>query len=250
MLIALLAAAAATPAIDETKLVDLTHAFDDKAIYWPTAKPFTWEKESWGRNAQGDWYTAGRYSASEHGGTHVDAPIHFGEGKQTIDRIPVDKFVGPAVVIDVSAAVAQDRDYSLAPSDIIAWEAKHGQVPAGSIVLVRTGWEKHWGDKLAYLGTDKSGDTANLHFPGISKEAAVLLGERKVDAIGLDTPSLDHGPSKDFAAHRAFAAAEIYGLENVANLERLPPTGATLIALPMKIKGGTGGPTRIIAIVP
>jgi kynurenine formamidase len=250
MLIALLAAAAATPAIDETKLVDLTHAFDDKAIYWPTAKPFTWEKESWGRNAQGDWYTAGRYSASEHGGTHVDAPIHFGEGKQTIDRIPVDKFVGPAVVIDVSAAVAKDRDYSLAPSDIIAWEAKHGQVPAGSIVLVRTGWEKHWGDKLAYLGTDKSGDTANLHFPGISKEAAVLLGERKVDAIGLDTPSLDHGPSKDFAAHRAFAAAEIYGLENVANLERLPPTGATLIALPMKIKGGTGGPTRIIAIVP
>ena len=250
MLIALLAAAVATPAIDETKLVDLTHAFDDKAIYWPTAKPFTWEKESWGRNAQGDWYTAGRYSASEHGGTHVDAPIHFGEGKQTIDRIPVDKFVGPAVVIDVSAAVAKDRDYSLAPSDIIAWEAKHGQVPAGSIVLVRTGWEKHWGDKFAYLGTDKSGDTANLHFPGISKEAAVLLGERKVDAIGLDTPSLDHGPSKDFAAHRAFAAAEIYGLENVANLERLPPTGATLIALPMKIKGGTGGPTRIIAIVP
>ncbi len=140
-------------------------------------------------------------------------PIHFGEGKQTIDRIPVDKFVGPAVVIDVSAAVAKDRDYSLAPSDIIAWEAKHGQVPAGSIVLVRTGWEKHWGDKLAYLGTDKPGDTANLHFPGISEEAAVLLGERKVDAIGLDTPSLDHGPSRDFAAHRAFAAAEIYGLE-------------------------------------
>ncbi len=250
MLIALLAAAAATPAIDETKLVDLTHAFDDKAIYWPTAKPFTWEKESWGRNAQGDWYTAGRYSASEHGGTHLDAPIHFGEGKQTIDQIPVDKLIGPAVVIDVSEAVAKNRDYSLAPSDITAWEAKHGRIPAGSIVLVRTGWDKHWGDKLAYLGTDKPGDTANLHFPGISKEAAVLLGERKVDAIGLDTPSLDHGPSKDFAAHRAFAAAEIYGLENVANLERLPPTGATLIALPMKIKGGTGGPTRIIAIVP
>ena len=251
MLIALLAAAAAaTPAIDETKLVDLTHAFDDKAIYWPTAKPFTWEKESWGRNAEGDWYTAGRYSASEHGGTHLDAPIHFGEGKQTIDQIPVDKLVGPAVVIDVSEAVAKNRDYGLAPSDIAGWEAKHGQIPAGSIVLVRTGWEKHWGDKLAYLGTEKAGDTANLHFPGISKEAAVLLGERRVDAIGLDTPSLDHGPSKDFAAHRAFAGASVYGLENVANLDRLPPVGATLIALPMKIKGGTGGPTRIVAILP
>jgi kynurenine formamidase len=250
MLLALVAAVAASPAIDETKLVDLTHPFDEKAIYWPTAKPFAWEKESWGRNAQGDWYTAGRYSASEHGGTHLDAPIHFDEGKQTVDQIPVDKLVGPAVVIDVSEAVAKDRDHRLTPSDIAAWEAKHGQIPAGSIVLVRTGWQKHWGDKLAYLGTDKPGDTANLHFPGISKEAAVVLGQRKIDAVGLDTPSLDHGPSKDFAAHRAFAAANVYGLENVANLDRLPPVGATLIALPMKIKGGTGGPTRILAILP
>jgi len=250
MLLALLAFAAAAPAIDESKLVDLTHLFDDKAIYWPTAKPFTWEKESWGRNAQGDWYTAGRYSASEHGGTHLDAPIHFGEGGLTADQIPVEKLVGPAVVIDVSAAVAKDRDYSITPSDIAAWEVKNGAIPAGSIVLVRTGWEKHWGDKKAYLGTDKTGDTANLHFPGISKEAAVLLGQRKVDAIGLDTPSLDHGPSKDFSAHRAFAAANVYGLENVANLDLLPPVGATVIARPMKIKGGTGGPTRIIAILP
>ena len=117
-------------------------------------------------------------------------------------------------------------------------------------MLVHTGWGKFWGDKKAYLGTDKAGDTSNLHFPGISKEAAALLAERKVDAVGLDTPSLDHGPSRDFAAHRAFAAANVYGLENVANLDRLPPIGATLIALPMKIKGGTGGPTRIIAIIP
>ena len=250
MLIALLALAAAAAAIDETKLVDLTHPFDDKAIYWPTAKPFTWEKESWGRNAQGDWYTAGRYSASEHGGTHLDAPIHFAKGKQTVDQIPIDKLVGPAIVIDVSAAVATDRDYRLSPGDIAAWEAKHGRIPANSIVLVHTGWGKFWGDKKAYLGTDKAGDTSNLHFPGISKEAAALLAERKVDAVGLDTPSLDHGPSRDFAAHRAFAAANVYGLENVANLDRLPPIGATLIALPMKIKGGTGGPTRIIAIIP
>ena len=250
MLIALLAATAASSAIDESKLVDLTHAFDDKAIYWPTAKSFTWEKESWGRNAQGDWYTAGRYSASEHGGTHLDAPIHFAEGKQTVDQIPIDKLVGPAIVIDVSAAVATDRDYRLSPADVSAWEAKHGRIPSGSIVLVHTGWGKFWGDKKAYLGTDKAGDTSNLHFPGISKEAAALLAERKVDAVGLDTPSLDHGPSRDFAAHRAFAAANVYGLENVANLDRLPPIGATLIALPMKIKGGTGGPTRIIAIIP
>ena len=250
MLLALLIAAAAPAAIDESKLVDLTHPFDEKTIYWPTAKPFKWEKESWGRNAAGDWYTAGRYAASEHGGTHLDAPIHFAEGRQTADQIPVAKLVGPAVVIDVREAAAKDRDYLLSSADVLAWEARNGRIPDNAIVLVHSGWQRFWGDRKAYLGTDKAGDTANLHFPGISKEAAELLVERKVDAIGIDTPSLDHGPSKAFAAHRELAAANVYGLENVANLDRLPPTGATLIALPMKIKGGTGGPARIIAVVP
>lgn len=249
MLLALLIAAA-TPAIDETKLVDLTHAFDNKTIYWPTAKPFVWEKESRGRNARGDWYAAGRYSASEHGGTHLDAPIHFAEGRQTADQIPIAKLVGPAIVIDVRDAAARDRDYLLSPADILAWEARNGRIPANSIVLVRTGWGQHWGNRRAYLGTNKPGDIANLHFPGISNEAATLLAQREVDAVGIDTPSLDHGPSREFAAHRTLAARNIYGLENVANLERLPPTGTTLIALPMKIAGGTGGPARIIAIVP
>jgi kynurenine formamidase len=250
MLIALLIAAATVSAIDESKLVDLTHPFDERTIYWPTAKPFAWEKESWGRNTQGDWYTAGRYSASEHGGTHLDAPIHFAEGKQTADQIPVGKLVGPAIVIDVREAVAKDRDYLLSTADVLAWEARHGRTPVSAIVLVRTGWAKHWGDRKAYLGTDTPGDTANLHFPGISKEAAALLAERQIDAVGIDTPSLDHGPSKTFAAHRALAAANIYGLENVANVDGLPATGATLIALPMKIAGGTGAPARIIAIIP
>ena len=117
-------------------------------------------------------------------------------------------------------------------------------------MLVRTGWERHWGNRKAYLGTDAPGDTANLHFPGLSRDAAELLAQRRVDGVGLDTPSLDHGPSTDFPAHRALAAANVFGLENVANLARLPATGATVIALPMKIKGGTGGPTRIIAILP
>ena len=249
MLIALLIAAA-TSSIDDSKIVDLTHPFDAKTIYWPTAKPFTWEKESWGLNAEGKWYTAARYAASEHGGTHLDAPIHFAEGGLTADQIPVSKLVGPAIVIDVRDAVTKIRDYALMPADVEGWEARHGRIPQGSIVLVQTGWDKYWADRRAYLGTDKPRDTANLHFPGISKEAAALLAERKVDAVGLDTPSLDIGPSKTFDAHRELAAANIYGLENVANLDRLPPTGATLIALPMKIAGGTGGPARIIAIVP
>ena len=250
VLLTALLIAAAPGAIDDSKLVDLTHAFDEKAIYWPTAKPFVWEKESWGRNPAGEWYTAGRYSASEHGGTHLDAPIHFAEGRQTVDQIPLAKLVGPAIVIDVSEAAAANRDYLLTPADILTWESRNGKIPANAIVLVRTGWQRFWGDRKAYLGTDKAGDTANLHFPGVSRETAELLTQRGVDAVGIDTPSLDHGPSKDFAAHRVLNGANIYGLENVANLDRLPPTGATVIALPMKITGGTGGPTRIIAVLP
>lgn len=237
--------------IDEAKVVDLTYSFDDKTIYWPTAKPFTWEKEAWGVSTSGYWYTAARYAASEHGGTHLDAPIHFGEGKQAADEIPVSKLISPAVVINITEACNKDADYRLTVEDITAWESANGRIPDDSIVLVHTGWGKFWGDKKQYLGTDVAGDTANLHFPGISQAAAKLLAEqRKIDAIGIDTASIDHGPSKDFIAHQILYGANIYGLENVANLEKLPAKGATLIALPMKIKGGTGGPARIIALLP
>jgi kynurenine formamidase len=237
--------------LDESKIIDLTHPFDERAIYWPTAKPFEWQKEAWGKSAGGYWYTAGRYGASEHGGTHLDSPIHFGEGKQAMDEIPLTHLVGPATVIDVTAQCAKDADYRLTVEDIMAWENQNGKIADNSIVLVRTGWEKFWGDKKKYLGTDKPGDTANLHFPGISREAAELLArQRRVDGVGLDTASLDHGPSKDFIAHQILNGANIYGLENVVNLDRLPAKGATLIALPMKIKGGTGGPVRIIAMLP
>lgn len=236
--------------IDESKLVDLTYAFDDQTIYWPTAKPFEWQKEAWGKSAGGYWYTAARYAASEHGGTHLDAPIHFGEGKQAADEIPISRLVGPAIVIDVSQACAGNADYRLTTEDIAAWEKEHGVIPNESIVLVRTGWGRFWPDKKKYLGTDAPGDVANLHFPGISREAAELLSQRRIDAIGIDTASIDYGQSKDFIAHQILNGANIYGLENVANLERLPAKGATLIALPMKIKGGTGGPARIIALLP
>ncbi len=237
--------------IDEAKVVDLTYSFDEKTIYWPTAKPFTWEKEAWGVSTGGYWYTAARYGASEHGGTHLDAPIHFGEGKQAADELPLTKLISPAVVINITDACTKNADYLLTVEDITNWETQHGRIPDASIVLVHTGWGRFWGDKKQYLGTDVAGDVANLHFPGISKDAAKLLTEqRKIDAIGIDTASIDHGPSKDFIAHQILNGANIYGLENVANLEKLPAKGATVIALPMKIKGGTGGPARIIALLP
>ncbi len=237
--------------INEAKVIDLTYSFDENTIYWPTAQPFKWEKELWGKSAGGYWYTAARYAASEHGGTHLDAPIHFGEGKVSIDEISLPRLIGPAVVIDVRQACEKDADYRVTTNDLTAWEKSNGQIPAGAIVLAHTGWGRYWPDKKRYLGTDKAGDTANLHFPGYSREAADFLAhQRQIDAVGIDTPSIDHGPSKEFIAHQILNGANIYGLENVAHLERVPPAGATIIALPMKIKGGTGGPVRILAILP
>ena len=236
---------------DETKIVDLTYDFDDKTIYWPTAKAFQWEKESWGKSAGGYWYAAARYSASEHGGMHLDAPVHFGEGKSATDEIPLSRLVGSAVVIDISKVCEKEPDYRLTVDDIAIWEKSNGMIPADSIVLVRTGWGKFWPDKKKYLGTDKPGDVENLHFPGISREAAeTFVQQRKIDGVGIDTASMDYGQSKDFIVHQILNGANIYGLENIANLERLPARGAGLIALPMKIKGGTGGPARIIAVLP
>ena len=236
--------------IDPGKLVDLTYAFDEKTIYWPTGQPFHWEKESWGISPGGYWYTSGRFAASEHGGTHLDAPIHFGKDRQSVGELALSRLVAPALVIDITGACARNSDYSLRPADLTAWEKAHARIPAGSIVLVRTGWGKFWGDKKRYLGSDAPGDTAHLHFPGIAPEAAEVLVQRKIGGVGIDTASIDHGPSKDFMTHRILNAAGIYGLENVARLEAVPPTGATLIALPIKIKGGTGGPVRIVALLP
>jgi kynurenine formamidase len=242
--------ACAQMTVDESKLVDLTHAFDDRTIHWPTAKPFEWRKESWAKTPAGYWYASASFMSSEHLGTHIDSPIHFAEAQATTERIPLRQLVGPAVVMDIAQKCAANRDYELSPADIAAWEKANGKIPTGAIVLVRTGWSQFWPDRARYMGTAAEGDVAHLHFPGISENAAKVLVERRVDGVGIDTASLDHGPSKDFRTHRVLSAAGIYGLENVANLDKVPIVRATVIALPMKIRNGTGGPVRIIGLLP
>lgn len=251
VLFLLLAASSAFAEIDEQKLVDLTYPLDEQTVFWPMNKPFTWEKVAWGRTAGGYWYASGNFAMSEHGGTHIDAPIHFGEGRLAVDEIPLQKLVAPAIVIDVRPAVEQDRDYGLTVRDIEAWELSHGRIPKGAVVLMLTGWGRGWPDKQRYLGSSTPSDPKTLHFPGFSKEAAeFLVTQRKVDGIGIDTPSIDYGPSQDFLVHRIVNGANVYGLENIANLDRLPSKGVILVSLPIKIKGGTGGPVRIMAILP
>jgi kynurenine formamidase len=236
--------------LDAERLVDLTHDFAEDTIYWPTEAGFQWKRQAWGQTEGGYFYAGASFAASEHGGTHLDSPIHFAEGKWTTEEIPLQRLVAPAVVLDVAPAAARDRNYLLRPEDVRRFEERYGAIPEGAIVLVHTGWGRFWPDRRRYMGTDKAGDVAGLSFPGISSQAAELLAQRRVAGVGIDTPSLDHGPSTDFMAHRILYERNIYGLENVANMEKLPPTGATVIALPMKIRGGTGGPARIVALLP
>lgn len=237
--------------LDDRPLIDLTYPFDEHTIYWPHNKPFAWEQTSWGPSSGGYWYASGQFCTAEHGGTHLDAPIHFAKDGLTLDEIPLQKLIGPAVVIDVSEAAKQDRDYRMTVADIQVWEKAYGRIPDGAIVLMRTGWGQFWPDRKSYLGSQTPDDAATLHFPGFSKEAAVYLTSgRRIDGIGIDTASMDHGPSRDFIVHQIVNGANVYGLENLANLDQLPPKGATLIVLPMKIKGGSGGPVRVIALLP
>lgn len=232
-------------------LIDLTHSFGDDTIFWPTNKPFTWEKTAWGPTPGGYWYTSAMFAMSEHGGTHMDAPIHFGENRRAVDQIPVDELMAPAVIVDVRPACRANPDYELTVEDLLAWEAAHGRIPAQAVVFMFTGWGRHWPDRRAYLGSPTPDDARTLHFPGFSSKAAeFLVTQRGIRGVGIDTASIDPGRSADFPVHRVVNGANAYGLENVAALDQLPPAGATVLALPMKIKGGTGAPVRIVALLP
>lgn len=239
------------PAIDEAKIVDLTHTFDEHAIAWPTARPYKLEVVAAEHTPNGYWYAANNICLAEHSGTHLDAPLHFAHDAHDASEVPLSRLIGPAVVVDVREQARQNADYRLTKANLLAWEAAHGRIPDGAIVLMLSGWGQFWLDRKRYLGSDAPGDATDLHFPGFSAEAAEFLGsERVIDAIGVDTPSLDYGPSQDFIVHRIVSRLNMPGLENIAQLEQLPPVGAQLIALPMKIARGSGGPTRIIAILP
>jgi kynurenine formamidase len=234
-------------------VVDLSHSYDESTVFWPTAEGFKLAVDFEGITDKGYYYTANTFCTAEHGGTHIDAPIHFSEGKASVDEIPLDRLIGPAVLIDVSEMCAADADYQVTVADFEAWEERNGPLPDGAIVLLRTGFGRFWPDRVRYMGTDERGPeaVAKLHFPGLDPQAARwLVAQRTIKSIGLDTPSIDFGQSTHFESHQALFAAEIPAFENLANLDRLPETGFVIIALPMKIAGGSGGPLRIVAIVP
>lgn len=234
-------------------IIDLSHDFSNETIYWVTAEEFELDIVANGPTDAGFYYSANNFSGAEHGGTHIDAPIHFAENRQSVNEIPLDKLIGNAIKIDVSENALKDRDYLISVEDLMNWEVTQNmQIPYGSIVLLETGYSKFYPDKKTYLGTDERGMDAVklLHFPGLSPEAAQwLVDERNINAIGLDTPSIDYGQSTEFKSHVILLGKNIPAFENLTNLNQLPKKDFMVIALPMKIKDGSGGPLRIVAIV-
>ncbi len=233
-------------------VVDLTHPFDAATIYWPTEQGFRFERGDNGVTPKGYYYAANRFATAEHGGTHIDAPIHFAAAGHTTDEIELERLLGEAAVIDVADRCTADPDYQVSVADLRAWEERHGRQLVDVIVLLRTGWSRRWPDRLEYLGTEVQGAqaVAALHFPGLAPEAARwLMEQRAIKAIGIDTASIDHGQSTHFESHVTLCGHNVPIFENVANLEQLPEQGALVIALPMKIAGGSGGPLRIVAVV-
>ncbi len=252
ILLAISPSTASALELENYELVDLSHSYGENTLYWPTS-PTAFEKEqlAYGISEGGWFYSAYSVCTPEHGGTHIDAPMHFAAGGISTEKIPLESLLAQAVVIDVSNRAAADRNYRLTAEDVAAFEKEHGEISAGTIVLMRTDWSDHWPEAMAYLGDDTPGDASQLQFPGFGAEAAkILTEERKVAMLGVDTASVDYGKSQDFIVHRIGAAQGVANLENLTNLDQLPATGATIIALPMKIEGGSGGPARVVALVP
>ena len=234
-------------------LIDLTHTFDAGTLVWPTSDPFRLETVFDGTTPGGWHYASNNVHTTEHGGTHLDAPIHFAAGRQSTEQVPLSRLVRPAVVVDVSTWMAQDRDGLVTIARLTQWEAQHGPIAPDTIVLLRTGYSVFWPDAERYLGTALRGDAGvqALHFPGLDPAAANwLVQDRKIAAVGIDTASIDRGQSTTFEAHRALAAANVPIFENLTALDQLPTRGSVVLALPMKIGGGSGGPLRAVALVP
>ncbi len=236
------------------KILDMTYTFGEDSIYWPTGKAFKSKEIFRDIHDRGWWYASNDYGANEHGGTHVDAPIHFARSGRTIDQVPLHEWIAPAVKIDVTKRCEENRDYRLRLADIKQFEKKYGRIPGRAWVIMYTGiGTRFYPDKEKVLGTTKTGKKALKHltFPGFSIESVdFLLKERNITGIAIDTPSIDYGKSLDFEVHRLLCGADKLAIENIANLDKLPCTGAILYAIPMNIENGTGAPARVFAILP
>ncbi|HEV3218960.1 MAG TPA: cyclase family protein [Candidatus Acidoferrales bacterium] len=227
------------------RIIDLTHAINADSPPWPgDTKSFEAIPNA---SVEKDGYFTRSFWMLEHYGTHLDAPIHFPPGKTTVDRIPPERLIGPAVVLDVRSDGERDADYRLPVARIQKWERAHGAIPAGSIVLLRTGRTSLWADANRYRGMDSAG---TMHFPGFSVEAVEYLISKRVSGIGADAMSVDPGNSRGYEVHHLALGSDLFQIENLADLSALPEAGAWLVVAPIKLEGGSGGPCRVFALLP
>lgn len=231
----------------QARIIDLTHVLNEKNAYWPGPgyEPFHLKTIA---TIEKDGVLSKAFSMPEHLGTHIDAPNHFETGQPDLSMISPQQFFAPGVVIDIAARAEVDADTMLTVNDIRSWESEHGRIPDGAVILLHTGWGRFWNNYSRYKNQDAMG---KLHFPAYSAGAATfLIHDRKAKGLGIDNLSIDRGISKDFAVHHIVNKAGRYGLENVARLEQLPARDFFLIVAPIRIEAGSGGPTRILAILP
>jgi kynurenine formamidase len=239
----------AAPAGVNNTYLDMSYQYDDNTMNFPAKShpKTTLELLFKGNMPSGTWVQSYKICSAEHGGTHIDAPSHFREDAWQLHQIPFESLVhAPAVVINITARADLDPNSAVETRDLLDWEREYGRIPEGAVVFMLSGWGRYWGNETAYLGNDRKDPTA-LASPGFSEEAAKFLVERKIAGVAVDTVSLDTGDSKTYPAHEVLADANKYGIENTANIDKLPPSGAIVSILPIKIQGGTGGPVRIVA---
>lgn len=242
---ATLASGTTTPAMaaGHGGVVDMTHAYDDAFPTYFGQPGFSAEQAF---NFKEHGFNLFNLAINEHTGTHVDAPLHFSADGQAVNEIPVSNLVCPLAVIDIAARAAGDADAQVTPEDITAWIAANGPIPDGACVAMHSGWAPKSGE-AGFRNADAEG---KMHFPGFHVEAAkMLIEETGAVAIGVDTLSLDFGPSGDFATHYAWLPTNRYGIECLANLDKVPASGATLVVGAPTHRGGSGGPARIFAMV-
>jgi kynurenine formamidase len=232
-------------ALGRTRIIDLTHAINENLPPWPgDTKSFEAIPNA---SVEQNGYFTRSFWMLEHYGTHLDAPIHFPPGKTTVDRIPVERLIGPAVLLDVRKEGERDADYRLPVARVQAWEEAHADIPAGAIVLLRTGRASLWPDADRYRGMDSAG---TMHFPGFSVEAVRYLISKRVSGIGSDAMSVDAGNSKGYEVHHLALGSDLFQIENLADLSALPESGPWMIVAPIKLEGGSGGPCRVFAVLP
>ncbi len=225
------------------RVIDLTHVLHEDSPVWPGATPLK-------RQTLVDYdsgYFLQSFYLGDNIGTHVDAPAHFVEGALKIHELGAETLVAPTVVINAQDKAAANADYQLTRQDVLDWEAEHGRIRAGDFVIMNTGWYKKWSIPGAYNNIDAAGVQ---HFPGFGPDSAELLLERKVAGIGIDTLSLDHGASTDFATHLLILGANKYQVENLNNLDAVPVTGAYISIGVIPVKDAGQAQARVFAYLP